>query len=640
MKIKRFLLSLLVILCSSCQGNEIVETKNEFLSEFSATKIVYNEESIKNAKTIAVDLQEAIKEKFSVNIPIEQGTTDQEKAINIGMSENIEKNKYQIKALKDRYLLNANDKYGLLEACRYFLENVNQTALSRQAIINKDMETVSSPFKIMSYNLRNCDDSSSTFPDGAITSNKVADRAPRVAKNILDYMPDSVGVQEGTVSTWGKQLGDLLFPTYGYVGFGREAGLGGEACGIYYNRQKLVLIEANTKWYSETPDVAGSQYTKMTKVSSGYNDVTNTQDKWQRVFTYAIFKRISDGKYYMQINSHFDLATGANLQNAIDELNFANNYMEQMPVFFTADYNAYENAPYFNEKTKIYEPQGVNYLISQGLKSAKTYADITSEHHTWPVHYYGSKTLANVDDCQIIDYIFSSKGVMFDEYKVLTEPVKAGNDTHAGCSSDHYPICAEGQFVEPLVSFKSPYKNVDKDIMANNEFVVYDAKFNEVANKSSYSNKLVIDSIDSNVVTVNGAAKPAATVQHDTFAPNGCMGWVSSGTSITYAFNSPCDTTGDIDLVISRYRSRTAPLSDVCTLDINNQQIDLTEIYMPYTDTNFYYEWHQLVIKNVSIKQGSNFVKMTRKASGSVGLPNQLMMNVFSNENLNIIAAK
>ena len=68
-------------------------------------------------------------------------------------------------------------------------------------------EEENNKFKIMSYNVRCCDDTLRFGVDG-----KVKTRVKYIIKNILSYMPDSIGFQEVTISykpniiTWDSLL--------------------------------------------------------------------------------------------------------------------------------------------------------------------------------------------------------------------------------------------------------------------------------------------------------------------------------------------------------------------------------------------------------------------------------------------------
>ena len=339
-------------MCSDCHFG-LAEEEFTFTNELTNIKLVYCTDG---AKIVAQELQEAIKDKYSTLVPIEHSSVKQSYALNIGFDALVAENKYKVEVNHDSVNLYANDEYGLYEAARYALNNLDETEVNKNYVLVTNNYEKPEQFSIMSYNVRKQDDTDSTFPDG-VSSNVVSKRLPRVVKNILTYLPDSFGVQEASVKKpsnadtgWITGLEAQLFPKYGYVGFGRSSALEDECSGIFYNRDKLILLESDTRWYSENPTQAGTKYSKFTKSSDSavYTKNLGYEDGWNRLFTYAIFQRISDGKVYMHINSHYDLSASANLQNAIDELLFAKGYSEKMPVFLTADYNATKSENYMD----------------------------------------------------------------------------------------------------------------------------------------------------------------------------------------------------------------------------------------------------------------------------------------------------
>ncbi len=80
-------------------------------------------------------------------------------------------------------------------------------------------------------------------------------------------------------------------PEYAVYGSGREADREGEGCYIFYKRA-LFSIDSTTsatKWYSTTPDVAGSG---------------DMGDLYKRIITYAHLKMLSSGDKFYFFNTH------------------------------------------------------------------------------------------------------------------------------------------------------------------------------------------------------------------------------------------------------------------------------------------------------------------------------------------------
>jgi endonuclease/exonuclease/phosphatase family metal-dependent hydrolase len=106
---------------------------------------------------------------------------------------------------------------------------------------------------------------------------------------IRDYAPTVLGVQEALRSQL-DEIGREL-PDYGEIGVGREDGVeAGEYSAILYDRRRLELLEHDTFWLSDTPDVPGSM--------TWGNRIT-------RVATWARFRSADGGTFYV-FNTHWD----------------------------------------------------------------------------------------------------------------------------------------------------------------------------------------------------------------------------------------------------------------------------------------------------------------------------------------------
>ena len=94
--------------------------------------------------------------------------------------------------------------------------------------------------KIMSYNIR-----LDVASDG---ENAWPNRKDYFASQIQFYSPDIFGVQEATPN----QVTDiaLALPNYNKFGIGREEEGKGEACTIYYKKDRFQVEQSNTFWLS------------------------------------------------------------------------------------------------------------------------------------------------------------------------------------------------------------------------------------------------------------------------------------------------------------------------------------------------------------------------------------------------------
>ena len=101
--------------------------------------------------------------------------------------------------------------------------------------------------RVMSFNIRynNAKDSINAWPN----------RKDKVASQVLFHQPAILGVQE---ALW-DQMEDLAqrLPQYKYVGIGRDGGNKGEFSAIFYDTNRLQLLQSHTFWLSETPEAVG-----------------------------------------------------------------------------------------------------------------------------------------------------------------------------------------------------------------------------------------------------------------------------------------------------------------------------------------------------------------------------------------------
>ena len=170
----------------------------------------------------------------------------------------------------------------------------------------------------MSFNIR--------FDNPADSPNNWQPRIIKVASQIRFHEADVIGVQEALY----HQVQDLKqnLPNYGFVGAGRDDGKQkGEFSGIFYNRQKLELLEEQTFWLSLTPEVAGSKSW----------DAAIT-----RIVTWAKFKQVSSGKIFYHFNTHFDhIGKEARKNSALMLLQKVKDIAGNTPAVITGDFNAH-----------------------------------------------------------------------------------------------------------------------------------------------------------------------------------------------------------------------------------------------------------------------------------------------------------
>ncbi len=208
-------------------------------------------------------------------------------------------------------------------------------------------------------------------------------RMNNILSIIKSYTPDTVGVQEATVQ-WMDFLKKNLGSTYGFVGVGRDAGGAGEHSAILYNKHIFTLVESGTKWLSSTPDVPS-------KFSESY---------YNRIVTYALLQRKSDGKKFLAVNTHLDHSNDTLRNKQLKVLlNIVNSYGD-IPVIMTGDFNTLPGSSVYNA------------IVSAGFNDSSKKATSVQAGATYTE--FGKKS-------QILDYVFTTPEMNAKVYKVCAE---------------------------------------------------------------------------------------------------------------------------------------------------------------------------------------------------------------------------
>ena len=244
---------------------------------------------------------------------------------------------------------------------------------------------------IMTYNIR-----LDTEADGI---NMWDNRKEGIVSLIKEESVDILGIQEALPSQieyLSKQLDD-----YSMIGEGRDGGNSGEYSAIYYKSKKMSLIETETFWLSETPEIP----------SIGWDAAIN------RITTLGLFKMVNSSMDVLVYNSHFDhLGKIAREKSAVLILNHIkeNNY-QNMPLIVMGDFNA-------NPDDLPVE------LLSEELNDSFKILPIESPIGTFSGFDLNSKLLDR------IDYIYT-KNIKISDYKHLDKKLSSGL-----WPSDHLPI--------------------------------------------------------------------------------------------------------------------------------------------------------------------------------------------------------
>lgn len=247
-------------------------------------------------------------------------------------------------------------------------------------------------FDVMTFNLR--------YDNPGDGVNQWSERKGKVFNLLRKYDPTLIGVQEALH----HQLQDIIhdLPAYAYVGVGRDDGKEkGEYAAILYKKDQVEVVEQNTFWLSENPDVPGSKSW----------DAAIT-----RIATWAIFMDKKTKMKFLAINSHFDhIGQEARKKSAEMLKTKAAALAKNLPVIIMGDFNA----------TRSEAPYAV-------MKDDKTMPLIDPAPENPPGTFCSFEVNSIV--CRGIDYIFYSQGWTAENYQVIQD-----NDGKY-YPSDHLPV--------------------------------------------------------------------------------------------------------------------------------------------------------------------------------------------------------
>lgn len=251
--------------------------------------------------------------------------------------------------------------------------------------------------KIMSFNVLCWGDDAHCFES----------RTPLVCKRIREQMPDILGTQESH-KEWMDIICDAL-PEYDFVGVGRDDGKEeGEYSPVFYRKDRFELLDSDTFWLSETPDVP----------SIGWGA------RCRRICSWALLKNKADGKTFAAFNTHLDHVSEEARDNGIRLVVEKLRTFGDIPVFCTGDFNTDEGSTCYQIMTEDF------------MADAKYVADSSDSGNTFtcfkPAEYENSSP---------IDFIFVKKdAVHVKEYRIVRDDIDGRQP------SDHYAITAEIEF--------------------------------------------------------------------------------------------------------------------------------------------------------------------------------------------------
>ena len=241
----------------------------------------------------------------------------------------------------------------------------------------------------------------------------------RVITTILNANPDIFGVQEAD-SGWISKLTGQFNGTYTKIGEYRGTNSileGNESNAIFFRTDMFNLIASGTKWLSNTPD--------QKSVYSFTENGTTYKANYNRIMTYVVLERKSDGARFLYVNTHLD-NNGNNsgdipekiragevsiLLQLIDGILTTNG---DMPVIVTGD---------FNTQGVVNKTLSYNTMIEGGFADSSRIAKEGEAKTTFT------------------DMNSENSGIIFDYVFVSTE-LKNSVETYTVC-----PAKVDGQWV-------------------------------------------------------------------------------------------------------------------------------------------------------------------------------------------------
>jgi endonuclease/exonuclease/phosphatase family metal-dependent hydrolase len=248
---------------------------------------------------------------------------------------------------------------------------------------------------VMTYNIRYDN------PNDGI--NQWSNRKEKVFNLVKKYHPDILGVQEALVHQLKDMAGNI--PGYTYIGVGRDDGKEkGEFSAILYRADRFDVLEQNTFWLSETPEIPGSKSW----------DAAIT-----RVATWARMRDKKSKREFVVINTHFDhIGKEAREKSAGLLKSKASKLANELPLIITGDFNCTRDEPPYQV---MIAPSKVVLTDAAPQNSPGTFCN------------FGVNSM----ECRPIDYIFHTPQWRSEHYNVIQD-----NDGK-NYPSDHLPVYVE-----------------------------------------------------------------------------------------------------------------------------------------------------------------------------------------------------
>ncbi|MBQ4137236.1 MAG: InlB B-repeat-containing protein, partial [Clostridia bacterium] len=242
-------------------------------------------------------------------------------------------------------------------------------------------------------------------------------RAPYMARTILEYEPDIIGLQEAN-ATWYSELAHLFGEEYGSIVKWRTT-TDSESTPIFYKKDKFELLDSGYFWLSDTPDVQSLGW--------GAN--------FHRICCWVKLKIKTTGKEFYYFNTHWDFSEAPQLGSAKLFYDKIKNKCQDLPVILTADFNMTWN--------------------SEGYAMLRSFLT-ESNHERNPQHTYNN--LNDGANSILIDYLFyTADNIISQNYTVIKDRIIT--DDYNYHLSDHYGIFNDLYFLGTPNEYTLSFKN-------------------------------------------------------------------------------------------------------------------------------------------------------------------------------------
>lgn len=275
--------------------------------------------------------------------------------------------------------------------------NIKNFLLLLISVVSLPFLSAGQELTVASYNIRYANEGDAEKGDGWES------RLPVIASQVLFFDFDLMGVQEAL----DRQLNDLdgKLEAYDRFGVGREDGkTGGEYSAIFYKKDRFKLLDHDTFWLSETPEVP----------SKGWDAALN------RICTWGKFRDKESKEDFYYFNLHMDhRGQEARKNSTLLVLEKIREIAGNAPVILSGDFNFDQSHP--------------NYALianSGFLKDTYELAPIRLA----PNGTFNQFDFNNTGHNKRIDHIFVNDQVEVERYGILTGSYKGH------FPSDHFPV--------------------------------------------------------------------------------------------------------------------------------------------------------------------------------------------------------